>query len=350
MRRIILFSILVSFFIGNTIHINAWGKSIKEKIKPVKEQQDTPKYSNTAANNVVINNNNKMSKEEFKEAVFTKLKTASDTALNVLNTGETIYLNIPLSNPVLISFPDVIEDVMYQDSSHGTVGMGGGLKVVNLNEIATEGSVRVLKVRSFSPTLHDEEVIVKLVNGSWIRISFSTKLDEEKYNEINILEPLEVVEEKKLQKIKDKYFKKNINVNEISKKEVIKAVKLIVDRLETQTKAHDEQLSLEEKVNSVILDDKKRKVMLVLKTVVAEPFSIVGGIYKGNTDTKTETEIILLNLVIENYGDKDFTISTAFLKEAFENYIGFWFDYTRPTVAPGSNKKILMVIEDQHLK
>jgi hypothetical protein len=170
-----------------------------------------------------------------------------------------------------------------------------------------------------------------------------------KYNEINILERLDVVEKNKMQKIKEKYFNRNINVKEISKLEVIKSVNLIIDRLETDTNAHDEQLALEEKINAVILNDDKNKISLILKSVLSEPFNIVGGIYKEKKDQKKEKEIVLLNLVLENFGDKNFKITPSFIKHSFNNYISFYYDSINPIVPPKSSAKILVVIEDSRL-
>jgi len=282
-------------------------------------------------------------KAEMRELVLSELKNANTSPLNLINTGETLFINIPISNPVLISFYKPIEDIIWPEFISGPT-----LKILNQSEIA-QGGANLLKLRSLSPLLKNEEILVKLENGEWVRISFSTRLNEEKYNEINILEELEILEKEKIKELKNKYFNKKINVREISKKEVLKSIKMIVDRLETNTKAHIEQLAIEEKIDSLILNDKERKISIILRTVVSEPFQIVGAKGEDKIDSITETEIVMLNLTIENYGDKTFKLNPNFFKNAFNNYISFWYDINDVNVAPSSSKDIIVVIEDQRM-
>jgi len=359
-RKIILSFLTISLLNSN---LYGWGRKLYNDIEPEKkevtpvveneelEELDSEEENSDKTEEPIIKKLNIFSKEkkkkpamsrkEYQELIVSQLKKSSNTPLNITMTGEPLNLNIPLSNLVLISLPEVIQDLVVPQGNTG-------LSVLNEKEIK-KSPVKMLKIRNINPLLRDEEILVKLINGEWLRLNFSTILNKMKYNEINILEDLDVLKKKKIEKIKAKYFNKNLNVIEISKNEVIKAVNMIIDKLETDTHAHDELVALEEKVNALIFNNNKLGISLILETVVAEPFNIVGGVYKEKKDQKKEKEIVLLNIVIENYGKKNFELTPKFVKHSFNNYIAFYYDINNNIIAPGSFLKLLVVVEDNRL-
>lgn len=307
----------------------AWGTKTSET------NQATKTIVKPNANKTVTNTNdsqaNNLSTNEKKLLVLNKLKSSNPRATNIAYDGSTIPLNIPLYNPTIINLPEPIAEMFFVQ--------GNGIELIE-DPLATKSNI--LKIRSISPLLHEYELQLRLINNEWVRLKISTNLKNERFSKINIITPSD--KEVNLQALRSKYFSRKYNVKNITRKENVKAVNLIVDRLDTESKKHSEQVEIEEKINKFII--KNDRFGLFLKSSVVEPFEVVSE-YKPNANTiKSNKEVILLNIDVFNFGEKYLELTTPFIKNIFKNYIAFWYDFENAKIAPNSSAKLIIVIED----
>lgn len=330
MRKNITNTVLVMMF--TTSLSFGWGtKTVEDIKKPTQSKKIIDNKTEKETPAATAEEGTPLSIEEKKFLVINKLKSSDPKAITRTYDGKTMALNIPLFNPTIINLPVPIAEMIFVK--------GTGVDLIE-DPLTTQSNI--LKIRSISPVLNDYELQLRLINNEWVRFKISTSLKSERHSKINILMPSN--KELDLEKARERYFLRKYSIKNITKKENVKAVNLIVDRLDTESKKHLEQLEIEEKINKFIL--KNERFGLFLESSLVEPFEVVSE-YKPNANTVTQNkEIILLNLKIFNFGDEYLELSPPFVKNIFKNYIAFYYDLENNKIAPNSSGKLVIVIED----
>lgn len=338
--------LLITIFSVTTIFA-AWGQQTITVNKKEKTQAETTTSSEQKKEKSLFSNFlstdeknkfNSLSRDEKKALIISKLKESKDKTLNLKSNGEKLYLNIPLFKPIIIKLPSKITETLYISN--------GKLEIL---EDPSDTKQNYLKLRSIHPLLKDEEINLKSIDGYWLTLNLSTSLNGDRYTKININSPfLESDKNKNFEKLRKKYFNKKYNMKEINKYEIQKAISLIIDRLNVNSKGYEEQKEILEPINDYFIENKK--LGLFIKNALVEPFQIVSLYTPGARDKKIEKEIVLLDMYFENYTNKTFKLTPTLIKKLFPKYIAFWYDTKWKRIGPQSKERIIVVYEKKMKK